>query len=96
MALLGDVVEHVIPNKGLYLKDHRDTRNYYTHLDSDGKTNVLHGEDLVANCDATYLLLYASICRLMGIGPSEFLSILESAWFGSNMVYRARKRYSEE
>lgn len=95
LAKLGSFAKYVVAESERYLKEHRDTRNYYTHLGHEGKREVLHGVELVANRDATYLLLYASVCLLIGLGADEILELVKKSGFKSDSFYRARKRYGE-
>lgn len=93
MDRLGGFADYVVPNRERFLADHRQTRNYNTHLDAEGKSHVLHGEDLLVHSDTTYLLLYASVCLLMGLEPDELLELMKKSRWKSSAVYKSRRMY---
>lgn len=91
---LGVYADYIVPDRTRFLKDHRDTRNYNTHLSDNDKPNVLHGRELLANRDATFMLLYGSICMSMGLKPEEILEAVKKSNFKSDFVRRARELYA--
>lgn len=93
LSELGAYADYIVPDRNRFLKDHRDTRNYNTHLDDTDKPNVLHGRELLANRDATFMLLYGSICMSMGLTPEEVLEAVKRSNFKSDYVHRARELY---
>lgn len=94
MERLGEFADYVVPDRKRFLTDHRQTRNYNTHLDAESKPHVLHGEDLLVHSDATYLLLYASVCLLMGLEPAELLKLLKKTGWKSTAFYKSRRLYA--
>lgn len=93
MLRLGEFAEYLVPDAKRFLDDHRQTRNYNTHLDATDKPHVLHGKDLLVHSDATYLLLYASICLLMGFEPNEVLDLMKKSRWKSSAVRESRRMY---
>lgn len=96
MDRLGVFADYVVPNRGRFLRDHRDTRNYNTHLDAGDKPHILHGEDLLVHSDATYLLLYASVAILMGFEAAEVLQLLKKSGWKSSAVLKSRRLYGSD
>jgi len=97
IKMLGEYGKYVVPDTESYLQEHRDTRNYYTHLDANGKSHILsEGIDAIINADATYMLLYGSVCQLLGFEPDELLAAVKFSRFKWSSVDRSRKRYRLE
>lgn len=92
---LGDFASYVVPDTGTYLKEHRATRNFYSHLEgSSNKRRLEPGERMLANENATFLLLYGSICLRLGLTSAEILEAVKSSRFMDYGIYRARKHYA--
>lgn len=91
---LGPVAAYLIPDKDRYLKEHRDTRNYYSHLDPRNKSHILKpGRELAVNAEATHLLLYFSICLLLGLHTEDILTAIKESRFKEYSIYRIQKQY---
>lgn len=91
---LGKYADYIIPDKESFLEEHRDTRNYYSHLDKSRKTKILEpGERMVANKDATILLLYGSVCLKLGMTPDEIIDSIKTSYFMSYPISRIHNEY---
>ena len=94
IEMLGSYGRFVLPNAEPYLREHRDTRNYFTHLDPTGKTHILSdGLDAIINADTTYLLLYGAICQLLGFDPDTLVEAFKQSGFKWSSIMRSQERY---
>lgn len=61
-----DILDKIIPDKSLFVKQVKHSRNYYTHYSSDGKKKALKGSDLFYLSERLKILLVCSFLTEVG------------------------------
>lgn len=86
---------YILPDKERFLNDHRICRNAYVHRDRLESEAVLKGEDLFIHTKAVWLLCYAAVLDMIGIGPEVVLAAIKESHYQDGIISQIRKRYSK-
>lgn len=90
---LGSFANTVVPNSRLFLKQHRVSRNGYTHV-KDG-SDLLTGSDLYWHARAVQVLQYGAVLLYLGFQPTEILSIFQKHNFMTSFISKAQDIYAQ-
>lgn len=90
---LGSFANIVVPNSGLFLKQHRVSRNDYTHM-KDG-SDLLTGSNLYWHARATQVLQYGAVLIYLGFQPAEILSVFQKHNFMTSYINKAQDMYAQ-
>lgn len=92
---LGDFANYVVPNKKLFLRQHRESRNTYTHMREPNNDNFLTGSDLYWHARAVQVLQYGAVLLYLGFQPTEILSIFQKHNFMTSFISKAQDIYAQ-
>lgn len=92
---LGDFADTVIPNSELFLKQHRVSRNTYTHMQESDDLNLLTGSNLYWHARAVQVLQYGAVLLYLGFQPTEILSIFQKHNFMTSFISKAQDIYAQ-
>lgn len=92
---LGDFANYVVPNKKLFLRQHRESRNTYTHMREPNNDNFLTGSDLYWHARAVQVLQYGAVLLYLGFQPTEILSIFQKHNFMTSFISQAQDIYAQ-
>ena len=87
---LGDFANYVVPSKKLFLRQHRESRNTYTHMREPNNDNFLTGSDLYWHARAVQVLQYGAVLLYLGFQPTEILSIFQKHNFMTSFISKAQ------
>mgnify|MGYP003293022151 CR=1 FL=1 len=73
-----DVLSIFIDDVDLFIKQIRDSRNYYTHYTKSGKKHILYGVDLAYLTDKIRLLLTCNILVYLKLSKKSIIQIFEN------------------
>lgn len=82
-------LDKVIPDKELFVKQVKWSRNYYTHYSSDGKKNALKGQALFYLTEKLKLVLVCTFLLEIGLAKDKLENLLEKNKYTS-FSYLAR------
>ena len=92
---LGDFANYVIPNKKLFLQQHRESRNTYTHMREPNNDNFLTGSNLYWHARAVQVLQYGAVLLYLGFQPTEILSIFQKHNFMTSFISKLQNIYAQ-
>ena len=90
---LGNFADTVIPNSELFLKQHRVSRNGYTHVKNN--SDLLTGNDLYWHARAIQVLQYGAVLLYLGFQPAEILSVFQEHDFMTSFIRKAQDMYAQ-
>ncbi len=73
-----NILNRIIPDKKLFVKQVKHSRNYYTHYSSNGKKNALKGGDLFFLSERLKILLVCSFLMEIGFSKEELSNFLDN------------------
>jgi len=80
-----DILDKIIPDKKMFVKQVKYSRNYYTHYSSDGKKNALKGGDLFYLSERLKILLVCAFLIEVGFDKKLLSKCLENVkWIKFN------------
>ena len=85
--------ESLIPNKRLFLQDHRVCRNTYVHRSETGNSQLLREVELYFHTQAVWLLSYAAILNLIGIQPEKINNAIQEAGYKVGVREKIKNMY---
>lgn len=93
---LDGFADYVVPDRNLFLRQHRESRNAYTHLRESDSGDFLEGIDLYWHARATQVLQYGAIMLDLGFQPSEVLSVFKEKNFLRRYIRASREMYNKK
>lgn len=90
---LGGFPRQLAPNLGLFLTDHRDNRNFYTHRDQRNGKKLLSPGGLYIHTQGVLLLLKAGTLSLLGFPADRLAGIVGGASNASQWLARVSAMY---
>ena len=96
LAKLDGFADYVVPDGKLFLRQHRESRNAYTHLRESDSSDFMEGSDLYWHARATQVLQYGAVMLYLGFQPSEVLSVFEEKNFLEGYIRVSREMYSKK
>lgn len=94
-AKLDDFANYVVPNKKLFLRQHRESRNTYTHMREPNSDNFLSGSGLYWHARAIQVLQYGAVLLYLGFQPAEILSVFQEHDFMTSFIRKAQDMYAQ-
>lgn len=94
LSRLGKYAEYVAPDLELFMKEHRDARNGYAHLNPRKLKKAPQLFDLFVHTKTVQLLCYGALSMRMGMNDGEILKAVLDSRFMSSYLRKSRERYT--
>lgn len=82
MELVGKCPEEIrkkyIADEKTFIKQIRDSRNYYTHYDKSGKKHILENIDLMILSERIRLIIVCNILLCLKFSPEDLVQIMDN------------------
>lgn len=73
-----EIKKKYFPDEETFIKQIRDSRNYYTHYDKSGKKHILEGKDLMLLTERIRLLIVCNILLHLKFSSDDLVKIMDN------------------
>jgi len=81
------IIDKIITDKELFIKQVKHSRNYYTHFSEKGKKNALKGQELFFLSEKLKVLLVCAILMEVGFTKEKLTKLLDNIkWKNFNHI----------
>ncbi len=91
---MGDFRFHY-PNKKLFLQQHRESRNTYTHMREPNSDNFLTGSNLYWHARAVQVLQYGAVLLFSVFSQLKYCGIFQKHNFMTSFISKAQDIYAQ-